>query len=202
MWEKEQRSFQPQFVELNILSFNSLVDPQSGDGTPTARPSPLSSLQRGVSCHQLGPSTKDLSSMGSSWHKLPVALAQFCHDPQSSRKNKDGGSSLVVQRLRLSTFIAMGLGSIPGRRTKIPQVAWCSQKIKIKVGVITVWKKRGSSCKINCLKPQDERRKENISQLLSYHWQFGEPTDTINNRSPPPPFFGRPVPNLASAFGV
>ena len=113
---------------------------------------PLSSLQRGVSCHQLGPSTKDLSSMGSSWHKLPVALAQFCHDPQSSRKNKDGGSSLVVQRLRLSTFIAMGLGSIPGRRTKIPQVAWCSQKIKIKVGVITVWKKRGSSCKINCLK--------------------------------------------------
>ena len=96
--------------------------------------------------------------MGSSWRKLPVALAQFCHDPQSSRKNKDGGSSLVVQRLRLSTFIAMGLGSIPGRRTKIPQVAWCSQKInlenknKIKMGVITVWKKRGSSCKISCLK--------------------------------------------------
>ena len=55
-----------------------------------------------------------------------------CHDPQSSRKNKDGGSSVVVQWLRLSTFIAMGLGSIPGQRTKIPQVAWCSQKIKLK----------------------------------------------------------------------
>ena len=132
MWEKEQRSFQPQLVELNILPLNSLVDPQSGDGTPTARPSPLSSLRRGVGCHQLSLSTKDLSSMGSSWRNLPVALTQFCHNPQSSRKNKDGGSSVVVQWLRLSTFIAMGLGSIPGQRTKIPQVAWCSQKIKLK----------------------------------------------------------------------
>lgn len=89
--------------------------------------------------------------MGSLWSKPPVTLAQFCQDPQSSRKNKDGGSSLVVHWLRLSTFIAMGLGSIPCWRTKIPQVAWCSQKTnlknknKIKMRVITVWKKRGSS---------------------------------------------------------
>ena len=36
----------------------------------------------------------------------------------------------MVQWLRLSACTAMGLGSILGQRTKIPQVAWCSQKKK------------------------------------------------------------------------
>ena len=38
------------------------------------------------------------------------------------------GNSLVVQRLGLSAFTAMGLGSIPGRGTKIPQATRHSQK--------------------------------------------------------------------------
>ena len=41
----------------------------------------------------------------------------------------DSGNSLVVQWLGLCAFTAEGLGSIPDRGTKIPQAAWCSQKI-------------------------------------------------------------------------
>ena len=40
------------------------------------------------------------------------------------------GNSLVVQWLRLWTFIAKGMSSIPGRRTKIPQAVQCGQKQK------------------------------------------------------------------------
>ena len=36
---------------------------------------------------------------------------------------------LVVQWLRLCTFNAEGIGSIPGQGTKIPHVTWCGQKI-------------------------------------------------------------------------
>ena len=36
----------------------------------------------------------------------------------------NAGTSLVVQWLRLHTPIAGGPGSIPGWRTKIPQVSW------------------------------------------------------------------------------
>ena len=39
---------------------------------------------------------------------------------------------MVVQRLGLGTFIAKGLGSIPGQGTKIPQDTWHGQKFKKK----------------------------------------------------------------------
>ena len=42
------------------------------------------------------------------------------------------GNSLVVQWLGLSALTAEGLGSIPGRGTKIPQAVRCSQKIQKK----------------------------------------------------------------------
>ena len=42
------------------------------------------------------------------------------------------GVCLVVQRLGLGTFIAKGLGSIPGQGTKIPQDTWHGQKLKKK----------------------------------------------------------------------
>ena len=38
------------------------------------------------------------------------------------------GNSLAVQWLGLGTFTAEGLGSISGRRSKIPQAAWRGQK--------------------------------------------------------------------------
>ena len=41
-------------------------------------------------------------------------------------------NSLVVQWLDLCAFTAEGLSSIPGGRTKIPQVSWYSQKKKKK----------------------------------------------------------------------
>ena len=40
------------------------------------------------------------------------------------------GNSLVVEWLGLRTFTAEGLGSIPGRGTKISQAASCGQKKK------------------------------------------------------------------------
>ena len=42
------------------------------------------------------------------------------------------GTSLAVQWLTLSAFTAVGLGSIPGRGTKIPQVVMCGQTKKKK----------------------------------------------------------------------
>ena len=42
------------------------------------------------------------------------------------------GNSLVVQWLGLFTFNAEGMGSIPGRGTKIPQAAQQGQKRKKK----------------------------------------------------------------------
>ena len=41
-----------------------------------------------------------------------------------------GGNSLAVQWLGLGAFTAMGLGSIPGQGTKIPQAVQHGQKIK------------------------------------------------------------------------
>ena len=38
------------------------------------------------------------------------------------------GNSLVVQWLGLRALTAKGLGSIPGRGTKIPKAEWCGQK--------------------------------------------------------------------------
>ena len=35
---------------------------------------------------------------------------------------------MAVQLLRLRAFTAIGLGSIPGQRSKIPQTVWCGQK--------------------------------------------------------------------------
>ena len=40
------------------------------------------------------------------------------------------GNSLVVQGLELSTSTVLGLCSIPGWGTKIPQATWCGQKKK------------------------------------------------------------------------
>lgn len=39
---------------------------------------------------------------------------------------------MVVQLLRLRAFTAIGLSSIPGQRSKIPQTVWCGQKKKKK----------------------------------------------------------------------
>ena len=46
------------------------------------------------------------------------------------KKKKTLGNSLVVQWLRLHTFTAVGLGSIPGRGTKIPQAVLHGQTNK------------------------------------------------------------------------
>ena len=43
------------------------------------------------------------------------------------------GTSLGFQLLGLRTSTAWGTGSIPGRRTRIPHAAWCSQKKKKKI---------------------------------------------------------------------
>ena len=64
-----------------------------------------------------------------------IKVCQSTHNRGSRRKERRvlkclSGNSLVVQWLRLSACTAMGLGSILGQRTKIPQVAWCSQKKK------------------------------------------------------------------------
>ena len=48
----------------------------------------------------------------------------------SPMESRDGGTSLVVQWLRLPASNAGGEGSIPGGGTKIPRAAWCSQKKK------------------------------------------------------------------------
>ena len=47
-------------------------------------------------------------------------------------QKKKGGTSLVVQWLRLHTSSAGGMGSIPGRGTKILHVVQCGQKKKKK----------------------------------------------------------------------
>ena len=44
------------------------------------------------------------------------------------------GASLVVQWLRLHASTAGGMGSIPGRGTKIPHAAWHSHEKKEKDG--------------------------------------------------------------------
>ena len=53
-------------------------------------------------------------------------------------------SSLAVQWLGLCAFTAVGLGSIPGRGTKIPQAMQCGQKKKIKKKNfnIYIWNKK------------------------------------------------------------
>ena len=52
--------------------------------------------------------------------------------PQKIKKN---GSSLAVQLLRLCASTAGGVGSIPGRGTKILHAKKCGQKIKIKINI-------------------------------------------------------------------
>ena len=47
-------------------------------------------------------------------------------------KEVSGGTSLVVQQLRLCTSTAEGVGSILGGGTKIPHAMWCDQKKKKK----------------------------------------------------------------------
>ena len=44
-------------------------------------------------------------------------------------RKKEGRTSLVVQWLRLCLSNAEGMGSIPGKGTKIPNGTWCSQKL-------------------------------------------------------------------------
>ena len=57
---------------------------------------------------------------------------------QELEKNKI--SSLVVQWLGLGAFTAVGLGSIPGQGTKIPQAKWCSQiKNQIIIDIDTLY---------------------------------------------------------------
>ena len=43
---------------------------------------------------------------------------------------QNGENSLAVQQLALGASTAGGPGSIPGRRTKIPQAVWHGQKKK------------------------------------------------------------------------
>ena len=47
------------------------------------------------------------------------------------KKRPFRGTSLVIQQLRLCTFSARGMGSIPDCRTKIPYASW-TQKLKKK----------------------------------------------------------------------
>ena len=53
-------------------------------------------------------------------------------------KNQCAGTSLEVQWLRLHTSNVGGAGSIPGWGTKIPYAMWCSQKIKIKINLLSL----------------------------------------------------------------
>ena len=62
---------------------------------------------------------------------------------KTALKNKiDFGNSLVVQWLGLCAFTAKGLGSIPGRGTKIPKATRCSQKKKKKIDLETKQNKK------------------------------------------------------------
>ena len=51
---------------------------------------------------------------------------------KKKKKNLYGETALVVQWLRLHAPKAGGLGSIPGRETRIPHAAWHSLKKKKK----------------------------------------------------------------------
>ena len=69
---------------------------------------------------------------------MPTGLSSSCFLPIHTSLGGVGydlnnirvsvGNSLAVQWLGLCTFTAEGTGSIPGRGTKIPQAAQCSQK--------------------------------------------------------------------------
>ena len=48
--------------------------------------------------------------------------------PTPNTKNEEGGTSLVVQWLRLCAANAGDVGSIPGRGTKIPHDTWPKDK--------------------------------------------------------------------------
>ena len=49
---------------------------------------------------------------------------------QNKRNPPYPGNSLAVQWSGLRAFTAVGLGSIPGQETKIPQASWCRKKKK------------------------------------------------------------------------
>ena len=51
-------------------------------------------------------------------------------DKDDIKNNKRGGTSLVVQWLRLHASMAGGVGSIPGQGTKIPHAARPKNKNK------------------------------------------------------------------------
>ena len=51
---------------------------------------------------------------------------------KKKKKLYEGGTSLVVQWLRLRTSTAGASGSIPGWGTKIPHAAWYGQQNKTK----------------------------------------------------------------------
>ena len=46
------------------------------------------------------------------------------------------GTYLLIQWLRLCTFNAGSVSSVPNQGTKIPHAMWCGQKIFFKLGVI------------------------------------------------------------------
>ena len=60
-----------------------------------------------------------LQSIG--WQRVGHNWSDLAHTHSS-------GTSLVVQWLRLCTFNAEDLSSIPGQGTKIPHAAWCGRK--------------------------------------------------------------------------
>ena len=60
-------------------------------------------------------------------------------DKQTRAENKIGvGTSLAVQQLAFGAFTAMGLGSIPGQGTKIPQVELGKKKSSVMITVISI----------------------------------------------------------------
>ena len=56
-----------------------------------------------------------------------ILLSMYILTIMLKKKKKIHGTSLAVQWLRLCAPNAGGTGSIPGRGTKIPHAAWCSQ---------------------------------------------------------------------------
>ena len=68
------------------------------------------------------------------WVPLNNTQADTLEVVQYSSSKYLTGNSLAVQWLRLGTFTAVALGSIPGQRTKIPQTMQRGQKERKKKG--------------------------------------------------------------------
>ena len=80
----------------------------------------------------------------------------------------------MVQWLRLCTFNAEGMGSIPGQGTKIPHVTWCGQKINF-------FKKKEMDSRISSPEYQEGRAK---ALPLGTHCQVGAGGGGIRLTSP------------------